>query len=150
MGNKLSSAQLLQIRRVFDHFDINADGKITTAEFQVKLSLSRDEVMRLFKTWNLDTVDGVNFEQFIKLVEKKILIAFTAIDLDNSGTFTLEELKRAYNKAGVDLSEGEVVQYFNSLDINRDKVVTLEEFILGCFLELSSTAAKKPHSTRAY
>jgi len=144
MGNKLSSAQLLQIRRVFDHFDINADGKITTHEFQVKLSLSREEVIKLFQSWNLDTVDGVNFEQFIKLVEKKILLAFTAIDQDNSGTFTLDELKRAYSKAGVDISEGDVLQYFNSLDINQDKVVTLEEFILGCFLELSTNAGKKP------
>jgi len=106
MGNKLSATDKEQIRQAFDHLDKDKSGTLTIPELKDALNVSTHEAKALVASIDTDNDGLISFEEFCKVVEKKFLAAFHNIDKgDHSGLFTKAELKKAYDKAGVEISE---------------------------------------------
>jgi Ca2+-binding EF-hand superfamily protein len=54
--------------------------------------------------------------------------AFKEIDIDGSGTLDFSEMKAAFEKAGRSADESKIKIAMDTLDTDRDGVVSLEEF----------------------
>lgn len=54
---------------------------------------------------------------------------FKGMDTDNSGTITLEELKKGLSKSGTKLTECEVQQLMEAADADGNGTIDYEEFI---------------------
>ncbi|KAK2148414.1 hypothetical protein LSH36_499g02033 [Paralvinella palmiformis] len=60
-------------------------------------------------------------ERFTKL--------FHETDTDNSGTLSINEFKSMISKSGYNFTDEQIKQHFNSLDIDGDNAISLEEFL---------------------
>jgi len=144
MGSKLSVTDKHHIRQAFDHFDKDGSGSWTRTELKDVLRISEQDAKTIISSIDLNNDGQVSFEEFCKLVEKKFLEAFHNIDHNDSmGLFTKVELKKAYEKAGVQISEKQIEEYFSALDENNDNLISLKEFIIGSFVNFTLAANKQ-------
>jgi len=132
MGNKLSSNDKHHIKKAFDYIDADHDGLLTVEELKTSLKISEEDAKNIISTVDRNNDGVINFDEFLRVVEKRFLDAFHNIDRkDNLGLFTKEELKKAYKKAGVSISERQIDEYFATLDENNDNMISLQEFIIA-------------------
>jgi len=142
MGNKLSADQMAEVRKAFDHFDTDKNGQITLDELQKVLRTRRADLLKLLAECDMNEDGGISFDEFITLVQKKFVHVFHAIQHATKGggkeqTVTIEQMKTAYLKSGLEVDDDDLQEFFNTLDINKDNRVSLEEFIVGSFLNIA-------------
>lgn len=135
------------LKQQFTALDKNKDGKLSFEEIAEVICqhLTVDKsaiVMNILR----DKIDSnrsgmIDYSEFISftvqheklLTRENLKKAFEKIDLDNNGTLSVDELKKAFEAA----SEGEEddkrqkfwEQFVGEMDANNDKVIQLEEFI---------------------
>lgn len=51
------------------------------------------------------------------------------MDVDNSGTLTVQEIHNGLLKIGVNISTSEIADFINKVDENGDGVLTVNEFL---------------------
>ena len=73
-----------------------------------------------------------NAEQIRQLKE-----IFISLDLDNRGTLTLNEIRRGFKKLGIELSESEMKEVWERLDLHCNGQINYKEF-LAATMHLSS------------
>ena len=125
--------------------------EFTKALKQSNLNLSESEIEELFKEFDINNSNSINYDEFMNLIipdlnerrKNVIIAAFNKIDLDKSGIIELNELKSFFNtRNNPEVSLGkkseedvytDFIQTFrthhNITSGIRDKRVTLEEFI---------------------
>ncbi|KAH7291632.1 hypothetical protein KP509_29G025300 [Ceratopteris richardii] len=54
---------------------------------------------------------------------------FRSIDVDNSGTLTMEELKAGLTKQGSELAESEVLQLMEAAEVDGSGTIDYMEFL---------------------
>ena len=54
---------------------------------------------------------------------------FNQLDVDNSGTLTLEEIEKAFKQIDIDITEEELKQIWDGLDFHKDGQVNYSEFL---------------------
>ena len=132
-------------KRVFDLYDLNKDGTITTSELKgVMISFgyhASDQELRDILT-ELDTNHNgvIDYNEFITLLQshpaktgeemraEDIVEAFRAFDRDGNGLITADELKATMAAMGQGISDEEVQEMIQEADLNHDGKINYEEF----------------------
>lgn len=70
----------------------------------------------------------LEFRVFVDHAERKLWEMFQSIDRNQNGELDKGELKAAFARAGVSVSNSKLDQFFAEVDTNRDGVITFEEW----------------------
>ncbi|KAN0079076.1 Mitochondrial carrier domain containing protein [Elaphomyces granulatus] len=68
------------------------------------------------------------FSAFVKHADKELWRLFQSIDRNNNGEIDKGELRDAFAKAGVTISNAKLDQFFEEVDANRDGVISYDEW----------------------
>lgn len=133
-----------EVRKAFDWCDADHNNYLDTEEFAKSLRLSgqnpsQADIKRLKAEFDQDN-DGVfDFDEFTAVVcrgyvskdamRKKAMQAFAVFDTDESGTISLQELRRIMTTYGEDMTDEEVDDLFHELDTNDDGQLEIQELV---------------------
>ncbi|XAR59458.1 hypothetical protein NMG60_11015300 [Bertholletia excelsa] len=130
-----------EMKRVFNKFDSNRDGKISPEEYRAILkALGREdsikEVRKIFEAVDLDGDGYIDFRDFMDLHRKEggvrtvdIKNAFRVFDGDGDGMISPEELFELLKKLGEKCSLQDCRKMVEAVDANGDGVIDLDEFM---------------------
>ncbi|XP_074320051.1 calmodulin-like protein 3 [Silene latifolia] len=138
-----------EVRRVFDMFDQNGDGQITTGELTMSLRnmgifIPDTDLAQMINHIDVNgdgCVDGLEFESLYKLIMEKdgdndldedndIMEAFNIFDKNGDGFISVDELRSVLDSLG--LSQGRNLEDFKlmimKVDVDGDGRVSFNEF----------------------
>lgn len=88
------------LRHVFEAVDVNGDGRIVYEEFR----------------------------DFVRQTEQELRILFDGIDRDRNGQLDKAELRGAFARAGLGVSNAKLDRFFAEVDVDRDGVISFDEW----------------------
>ncbi|CAG9335846.1 CDPK1_8 [Blepharisma stoltei] len=133
----LPSQDLADLKKAFESLDVNHDGKLSKDElrrgFEKFPNLAGIHIEEVFKNCDTDSNGFVSYQEFInstlnwqkELTQERLEAAFKAIDKDNSGTLTADEVKAFIGQGA---GENEWQNILKEADKNGDGVLDLDEF----------------------
>jgi len=134
--------QLREFKEAFNMFDKNGDGSISRDEIREALKTTGrtpcdTEIDDMLHEVDLNKDGKIDFHEFAIMMEKRVAEEqrtimsnlFKAIDEDNSGTLTADELKNALQEMGHLATEKDVNKMMELADLNHDGLIDIEEFI---------------------
>lgn len=131
------------VKKVFNKFDKNGDGKISSSELKDVLSAlgsdtSSDEVKSIMVVLDKDGDGYVDLQEFAELhvngsdgdhsSSKELRDAFDLYDLDKNGLISASELHAVLKRLGEKCSLNDCRKMIRSVDADGDGNVNLEEF----------------------
>eukprot|EP00270_Netrium_digitus_P004896 TRINITY_DN1630_c0_g1_i5.p2 TRINITY_DN1630_c0_g1~~TRINITY_DN1630_c0_g1_i5.p2 ORF type:complete len:222 (-),score=64.76 TRINITY_DN1630_c0_g1_i5:845-1510(-) len=150
----------LQIRKVFDKFDEDHSNTIDLEELrhclrELKVHVSEQEVLELYKESDMDSANGVEFKEFILTMALVYLLkplegsdltsrfglpevvaafeiiveAFLICDMDGDGFLTKEEVKKVFGVTKESRLNQFARQRFAEMDYNTDGHCSFKEFL---------------------
>jgi len=139
VASQLCGQQMEDMRKLFQRFDYDGNGVVTKEElialFEANpLPSIKDPSLWIHEIFDqLDSDGSGEFEftefqaavmrSYVGISEEAMQAAFHALDVDNSGTISQEELGRC-----VQGSKEELLSYMMHADLNGDGVLDFEEF----------------------
>ena len=134
------SDEKLLLQKVFEVFDSDCDGKITSNELkriykeELNEDLSMEELRAIMKNVDLDQSGSIDYSEFIMAtINRKRLLdrenlenTFKLFDKDSDGFLTIPELKLAFSEIELDNAEWKAI--VKEVDKNGDGQISLEEF----------------------
>ncbi|KAK1373924.1 Calcium-dependent protein kinase 17 [Heracleum sosnowskyi] len=131
-GQRLTAVQCIfsyEPYFVLAHPWIKEDGEApdTPIDNAVIGKLKQFKAMNEFKKVALRVIAGCLSEE--EIIGLKLKQMFKSMDADNSGTITLEELKKGLAQQGTKLSEYEATQLIEAADADGDGTINYDEFI---------------------
>ncbi|CAM8901527.1 unnamed protein product [Rhodiola kirilowii] len=130
-----------ELKRVFDRFDSNMDGKISQQEYKVILkALGKEnmltEVPKIFRAADLDGDGFIDFREFVEAHRKdggvkkaEIHSAFRTFDLNGDGKISSEEVLEVLKRLGERCSLEDCRRMVRAVDTDGDGLVDVDEFI---------------------
>lgn len=136
------SSTASELERVFNKFDSNGDGKISSSELAaIFASLSHpataDELARMMAEADSDGDGFISLDEFVDLNTAKVdpnaaledlRHAFSVFDLDRNGSISAEELARVLRSLGEGVSVAQCKKMIDGVDKDGDGSVSFEEF----------------------
>lgn len=130
-----------EMKRVFDKFDINKDGKISGTDLKQHFALLMkkecmcDQVYKMVQAADFDGDKVINFTDFMELHKKgiselEIRKAFRMYDLDEDGKIGVDDLQKMFHRLGEKCSTLECESMIEKVDFDRDGMVELEDFMI--------------------
>jgi len=143
MALLISEKQLKEYKRLFNLFDKDGNGSITTNELAAVLkeigkNVTEKELKEMVRKVDCNENGCIEFDEFIKMLnlkaqamfkEKEILDAFKAFDQDGNGYISAEELHQVLTRYGENLSSEEAENMVRQADVDGDGKVNYEEFV---------------------
>ncbi|KAI9072626.1 hypothetical protein K1719_045422 [Acacia pycnantha] len=137
--------QVEQLREIFKHFDMDADGSITILELAALLrSLGikpeGDQLHALLSNMDENGNGYIEFDELAKAIlpdlqgeeiimnQEQLLEVFRCFDRDGNGYITAAELAGSMAKMGHPLTYQELAHMMNEADTNRDGSISFSEF----------------------
>ncbi|KAL3839018.1 hypothetical protein ACJIZ3_023609 [Penstemon smallii] len=132
-----------EVKKVFECFDTNGDGKISADELGGVLKAlgsdtSPDEVARMMEEIDTDKDGHVNLQEFAAFcsgegdpyssAEKELQEAFELYDQDHNGKISAVELHQILKRLGERCSVEDCAGMIKSVDSNGDGYVSFDEF----------------------
>ena len=68
------------------------------------------------------------FRVFVEAAERQLLMLFRSIDRDKDGRLDKEELRAAFQRAGLSVPMRRLSGFFDEIDMNRDGYISFEEW----------------------
>ena len=68
------------------------------------------------------------FRVFVEHAERELWQLFESIDRDHNGELDKEELRAAFSRAGLAISNAKLDQFFDEVDVNHDGVISFDEW----------------------
>ncbi|KAE8723594.1 putative calcium-binding protein CML26 [Hibiscus syriacus] len=130
------------LKRVFNQFDKNKDGKISVTELGDVLialwsSSPEEELKRVMDEIDIDKDGFLNLSEFLILcrsnfdnanAEAELHAAFDLYDQDKNGLISAEELHLVLNELGMTCSVEKCVRMVASADADKDGNINFKEF----------------------
>ncbi|KAK2991511.1 hypothetical protein RJ640_016546 [Escallonia rubra] len=130
-----------EMRRVFDRFDIDKDGKISQMDYKAILravgetSTTRD-VQKIFEVADLDRDGFIDFKEYVEVQKKgggiktaDIQSAFRTFDLDGDGKITAEEVFELLRRLEESCSLQDCRRMVRAVDTKEDGAIDMDEFM---------------------
>ncbi|XAR63678.1 hypothetical protein NMG60_11023703 [Bertholletia excelsa] len=131
-----------ELRHVFNKFDANGDGKISSSELDSMLSslgykASPEELQEMIREVDADGDGHIDLREFIELNTMEIDAdealeslkeAFSVFDIDKNGSISAEELQNVLRSIGEECSIAECRKMISGVDSDGDGSVSFEEF----------------------
>ena len=137
MSSKLSSNDLLSIKKQFEIIDTNHDGMIQLSELRNILqrdcaTISDDELNEI---WHNADIDGDGVLKYNELVQlsvhhrlmskrERLYELFNKIDMDGNGLISVHELQHV-----LEYSHEDAIDAINEIDTNHDGQICFDEFV---------------------
>ena len=143
MVENLTDETINQFHYLFDLFDKDSSGTITTKELGTVMrnlgqNPSEEELKQLIREVDLNGDGTIDFKEFLCLMVKKmddsdidqeLQDAFKFFDGDKDGYITSLELRNAMNNLGDNLSPEEVEEMIKEADLDNDQKIDYDEFM---------------------
>ena len=68
------------------------------------------------------------FRVFVEHAERELWQLFESIDRDHNGSLDKSELKAAFSRAGLAISNSKLDQFFDEVDVDHDGEISFEEW----------------------
>ncbi|WZZ85553.1 hypothetical protein YC2023_114132 [Brassica napus] len=145
-----------EMRRVFDRFDSDKDGKISQTEYKVVLRALGQEraiqdVPKIFKAADLDGDGFIDFKEFIEANKRSggirsldIRNAFWTFDLNGDGKISAEEVMSVLRKLGERCNLEDCKRMVRAVDADGDGLVNMEEFMRMMTQSMNIDVKTKP------
>lgn len=132
-----------EIQKVFNRFDTNNDGKISSSELinvmkAIGSETSDEQLNQMMKTIDADCDGYVNFNEFIDFFKqnagdedeqmKEVYEAFKMYDLNKNGLISASELHQILTRLGENCTVEDCVKMIESVDKDGDGFVDFDEF----------------------
>lgn len=131
------------LRMVFDKYDTDGDGKISSSELESMCQClenlgSSEDVESMMKTADLDGDGYISFEEYMSVntmdadssaCMEDLRTAFTVYDRDNNGLITVDELHHVLRMMGEKKTLADCKRMIDGIDQNGDGAVDFEEFM---------------------
>ncbi|CAN6687722.1 hypothetical protein ACFX13_003253 [Malus domestica] len=128
-----------EMKKVFDKFDSNKDGKISPAEYKAILrALGKGskvgEVQKIFKIVDLDRDGFINFKEFLDVHNGGIRTidiqnAFQMFDLNGDGKISAEEVMEVLTGLEESCNLDDCRRIVRAVDTDGDGMVDLNDFM---------------------
>uniref|UniRef100_A0A7N1A5U9 EF-hand domain-containing protein n=1 Tax=Kalanchoe fedtschenkoi TaxID=63787 RepID=A0A7N1A5U9_KALFE len=131
-----AEAQIDELRQVFERFDVNGDGKISSSELGAMITslgqtATEEEIQRMIIEADKDG-DGVH-QINIKDVDSDEALeslrgAFAVFDIDGNGSISAEELHKVLKGLGDACSVPVCKRMISCVDADGDGMISFDEF----------------------
>ena len=139
----ITESQRKELQDVFDQFDKDKDGKISSNELENAMqSMGQnptvEEVQEMMKEVDLNQDGKIDFDEFMTLMiktspenqaEEEVINAFRVFDKEGNGLISSAELKHIMMNIGDKMTEEEADEMVNEADIDEDGMINYEEFV---------------------
>ena len=143
MVENLTDEKIMEFKAVFELFDKDRNGKITSKELGTVMrglgqNPTEEELKQMIREVDLDGNGTIDFKEFLCLMVKKmkdtdteeeLLEAFKVFDRDGNGFITSHELRNIMNSLGEGLSPEEIEEMIKEADLDNDGQIDYEEFV---------------------
>jgi calcium-binding protein CML len=134
--------QVDELEQVFKKFDVNGDGKISSAELgSIMANLgheaTEDELQTMITEFDADGDGFIDLQEFVALntqgvdtneVMENLKDAFSVYDVDGNGSISAEELQKVMASLGEPCSMSECRKIISGVDSDGDGMIDFEEF----------------------
>ncbi|XP_016450675.1 putative calcium-binding protein CML25 [Nicotiana tabacum] len=131
-----------ELEQVFNKFDINGDGKISSSELGCIMAslgnaVTEEESVNMIKEVDADGDGFIDLQEFIELNTKNIdsndilenlKEAFSVFDVDKNGSISADELQNVMKSLGEECSLEECRKMIGGVDCDGDGMIDFEEF----------------------
>ncbi|GMH01968.1 hypothetical protein Nepgr_003807 [Nepenthes gracilis] len=138
----LSRTEIEELEQVFNKFDVNGDGKISSSELGSIMSnlgqqVSDEELEIMIKEVDADGDGFIDLNEFVELntrgvnddeILHNLKEAFSIYDIDGDGSITAQELQMVMNSLGDICSIDECKKMIGGVDADGDGAISFEEF----------------------
>jgi len=141
----LSEEEICELREAFNIFDVNSEGtidkdKLILLLFSLKQYPTKEELEETMKSLGLDKLDQINFDQFLKIMGKRMNTKkvdediyfrnlFDSMDRNKNGMISIHEIRFIILHSNEDISEKELELLMNNVDSDNDGLISFEEFL---------------------
>eukprot|EP00607_Mallomonas_marina_P009108 CAMPEP_0182422596 /NCGR_PEP_ID=MMETSP1167-20130531/8317_1 /TAXON_ID=2988 /ORGANISM="Mallomonas Sp, Strain CCMP3275" /LENGTH=532 /DNA_ID=CAMNT_0024600777 /DNA_START=211 /DNA_END=1809 /DNA_ORIENTATION=- len=135
IAEQLTESEMEHLKAAFQRIDINGDGDVSLAELEQAMEAQGDgrlceEMQQIMTGIDIDHNNKIDYKEFLAATmdsnyfirEENIKRAFDFFDTDRSGSITLTELTAVLGNTA------NAKEILSELDINKDGVVSYEEF----------------------
>ncbi|XP_045324281.1 centrin-4-like [Leopardus geoffroyi] len=137
---ELNETQKQEIKEAFDLFDVDGSGTIDVKELKIAIQAlgfdpKKEEIKKMIAEIDKEGNGTISFEDFfaimsVKMSEKEeVLKAFKLFDDDDTGSITLNNIKRVAKELGDNLTDDELQEMLDEADRDRDGEISEEEFL---------------------
>ncbi|KAI0494935.1 hypothetical protein KFK09_025081 [Dendrobium nobile] len=139
---RLTSAEIAHLKEVFNLFDKNGDGFITSEELgTVMRSLGQNptevQLQNMISECDADKNNAIDFPEFLNLMtsktnvtEKGLRDAFNMFDKDQDGFISAAELGQVMANLGQKLTDEDLNEMISQIDLDGDGKISYDEFVV--------------------
>ncbi|XP_046845149.1 calcium-binding mitochondrial carrier protein SCaMC-2-like [Xenia sp. Carnegie-2017] len=113
-----------RIEKLFKDLDQNNDGKIDAEELaagltRLQVKHSKGQLEKIMLLGDKSNNGYLDFDEFLKYVsdhERKLWLVFKSIDVDDNGVISINELKKAFKKMSIHVTDSELNYLLKCMD----------------------------------
>lgn len=139
--DRFTDIELEKFKEAFIFFDRNGDGTMNTNDLCLAMRamgalVTEQEVKNLLKKYDPDRTGTIDVNDFIACMaevinkednESEIRNAFSVFDKEDNGMLPVDEMRHVLTRIGDPLSQEEISNFLNILDMHGDGFVRLQE-----------------------